>query len=109
MAVKSETTDHLNSEPQTSAFETGSTENGKVKLDAQPANTAVSEITEAVTETDEVKKGKEEKSHLFGKLFKKKEDRASDGEKAVEKEKETSNEDQVDVGQLTTVPHQVPD
>ena len=109
-AVKSNITVHQNGELQISTLAVGSSENGDVESDAPPAeDQLVSEITEAVSKKDEVKKGKGEKSKLFDKLFKKKADRVADGDKVAEKEKQTSSEDQVDVGQPTTDPQQVSD
>ncbi|KAI3357784.1 hypothetical protein L3Q82_016174, partial [Scortum barcoo] len=55
----------------------------------------VSEIPETAVQKEEVKKTKEEKGNLFGKMFKKKAEPPTDVKSA--QEKETSNEDQTDL------------
>ncbi|KAM6924359.1 breast carcinoma-amplified sequence 1 [Xenentodon cancila] len=101
MSTKSEIIVHQDDDPQSSTLVKESSSNGKVESEVLPV---IYEIAEAVTKKDEVTTVKEEKAHFFGKLFKKKADRAADNDKVLEKEKETSGEDQVDIGQPPTDP-----
>lgn len=114
-AVKSDITVHQNAEPQSSEPPTETPDGTAVKPDAQTATTqevseildVASEILEVTPSVEPVKKGKELKRRTFGKLFKKKSDRTSDNETVKEKEKQSSNEDQLDVGQVPPDPQQV--
>lgn len=77
-----------------------------VESDGQHADAPViSEILETAIQKEEVKKSKEEKVHLFGKMFKKKAEPPADV-KSVQ-EKETSKEDQMDVSLPATDPQPV--
>ncbi|XP_017274706.1 breast carcinoma-amplified sequence 1 isoform X4 [Kryptolebias marmoratus] len=119
--VQSNITVHQNGEPQSSKPTTETTDSVTVEPDAQPVIAqdvselldvaseildVASEITETIPNKEQAKKGKEPKRHIFGKLFKKKSDRAADEEKAKEKENQSSNEDQVDVSQTPPNPEQ---
>ncbi|KAF7209218.1 breast carcinoma-amplified sequence 1 isoform X2 [Nothobranchius furzeri] len=109
-----------NSEPPSSKPGTETADGAAVKSDVQTAVTdTVSEVIEKVSEIiessskstemvfeEQVKKGKEEKSRLFGKLFQKKTDRPADHEKVKEETKDTSGEDQMDVSEFPAAPQQ---
>ncbi len=77
-----------------------------VESDCQHADAPViSEMPETAIQKEEVKKSKEEKVHLFGKMFKKKAEPPVDVKRV--QEKETSNEDQTDVSLPVTDPQLV--
>ncbi|XP_061591175.1 breast carcinoma-amplified sequence 1 isoform X3 [Cololabis saira] len=102
--VKSNVIVHPDDGPQSPTLVIESSNNGKVELEVPSVISEI--ITKEEEEEEEVATAKEGKAHLFGKLFKKKAARAVDKDKVLEREKETSGEDQVDVGQLPTEPQQ---
>lgn len=114
-AVKSDITVHQNGEPQSSEPPTETSSGTVVEPNDQTATTQevseildmASEITEVTSSVEQFKKGKESKRRVFGKLFKKKSDRPADDEMVKEKEKQSSNEDQLDVGQVLPDPQKV--
>ncbi|KAG7221638.1 hypothetical protein INR49_006780 [Caranx melampygus] len=76
IAVNGETIVHQNGEPLSlkSAIESTDPEFVVIETDCQPAQAQViSEIPEPTIQKEEIKKSKEEKVRLFGKVFKKKE------------------------------------
>lgn len=96
-AVNSETTVLQNGEPLSLNLSTDSVEPDfvVVESDAQPAEAQiVNEIPEPTIQKEEVKKSKQEKGRLFGKMFKKKAEPPADVESV--QEKETSKDDQTD-------------
>ncbi|XP_023248805.1 proteoglycan 4-like isoform X7 [Seriola lalandi dorsalis] len=105
VVVNGETIVHQNGEPFSLNFATESTEPDFVivESDCQPAEAQVIlELPEPTIQKEEVKKSKEEKVHLFGKMFKKKAEPPTDVENI--QEKETSNEDQKTVSPPATDP-----
>ncbi|XP_056241567.1 breast carcinoma-amplified sequence 1 isoform X2 [Seriola aureovittata] len=105
VVVNGETIVHQNGEPFSLNFATESTEPDFVivESDCQPAEAQVIlELPEPTIQKEEVKKSKEEKVHLFGKMFKKKAEPPTDVENI--QEKETSNEDQKAVSPPATDP-----
>ncbi|KAG7233627.1 hypothetical protein INR49_006777 [Caranx melampygus] len=101
IAVNGETIVHQNGEPLSlkSAIESTDPEFVIIETDCQPAQAQViSEIPEPTIQKEEIKKSKEEKVRLFGKVFKKKEPPTK------VQEKETSNEDQTDASPPATDP-----
>lgn len=67
-----------------------------IESDCQHVDTQViSETPDTTVQKEEVKKNKEQKNHLFGKMFKKKAEPPANVPSV--QEKETSNEDQTDV------------
>ncbi|XP_023190245.1 proteoglycan 4-like isoform X4 [Xiphophorus maculatus] len=105
--VKSDITVHQNGKLQSPKLETkAEPDNVTVEPEPEPAPAeSVSETTDSTpTDTEPVKKRKE-KSHGFGKLFKKKDRKAEEKTEVQEKEK-ISSEEQVDASQLHIEPQQ---
>lgn len=103
--VKGETVIHQNGGAPSLNHSTESTEPDYVVVEAQcqPVEAAViSQIPETTIQKEEVKKSKEEKGRLFGKMFKKKAEPPADVKSVPEKEK--SGEDQMDAGPPATEP-----
>lgn len=106
--VKSDITVHQNGKLQSPKLETkAEPDNVTAEPEPEPAPAeSVSETTDSPpTDTEPVKKRKE-KSHGFGKLFKKKDRKAEEKTEVQEKEK-ISSEEQVDASQLHIEPQQV--
>jgi len=104
-AVKTDNPVHQNGEPIPLNLATESSDCVVVESDTRSVSVQViSEIPETNNKKEET--SKEEKVNRFGKLFKKK-DHKPDGERVQEKEKKTSNEDQVDKSHFPTDPQQV--
>lgn len=107
-AVKGETVIHQNGGAPSLNHSTESTEPDYVVVEAQcqPVEAAViSQIPETTIQKEEVKKSKEEKGRLFGKMFKKKAEPPADVKSVTEKEK--SGDDQMDAGPPATEPQPV--
>ncbi|XP_027866808.1 breast carcinoma-amplified sequence 1 isoform X3 [Xiphophorus couchianus] len=105
--VKSDITVHQNGKLQSPKLETkAEPDNVTAEPEPEPAPAeSVSETTDSPpTDTEPVKKRKE-KSHGFGKLFKKKDRKAEEKTEVQEKEK-ISSEEQVDASQLHIEPQQ---
>ncbi|XP_036958853.1 breast carcinoma-amplified sequence 1 isoform X3 [Acanthopagrus latus] len=103
--VKGETVIHQNGGAPSLNHSTESTEPDYVVIEAQcqPVEAAViSKIPETTIQKEEVKKSKEEKGRLFGKMFKKKAEPPADVKSVQETEK--SGEDQMDAGPPATDP-----
>ncbi|XP_015224802.1 PREDICTED: uncharacterized protein LOC107081103, partial [Cyprinodon variegatus] len=109
---KSDITVHQNGKPQTPTLETeAEAESVIVEPDPQPAPAeGVSEFTDAPPADKESVKKHKEKTHGFGKLFKKKAARKAEEGKDEdgEKEDEASSKDQLDGSQVLTDPPQEP-
>ncbi|XP_072223197.1 breast carcinoma-amplified sequence 1 isoform X2 [Leuresthes tenuis] len=104
--MKTDNPVHQNGEPIPLNLATESSDCVVVESDTQSVSVQViSEIPDTNNKTEEVKTSKEEKDNRFSKLFKKK-DHKPDGERVQEKEKKTSNEDQVDKSNFSTDPQQ---
>lgn len=107
-AVKGETVIHQNGGAPSLNHSTESTEPDYVVVESQcqPVEAAViSEIPETTIQKEQVKKSKEEKGRLFGKMFKKKAEPPAEVKSVPEKEK--SGEDQMDAGPPATEPQPV--
>ncbi|XP_016536558.1 breast carcinoma-amplified sequence 1 [Poecilia formosa] len=105
--VKSDITVHQNGKLQSPKLETKAEANNvTAEPEPEPAPAeSVSETTDSPPANTEPVKKRKEKSHGFGKLFKKKDRKADEKTEVREKEK-ISSEEQVDASQLRIEPQQ---